>query len=729
MKRSFWKNFGFALCLGSLLVFAVPTSASAAATVTVLNFDGAGEGFNDPTPATPVGGNPGTTVGQQRLNAVQFAADIWGATLDSNVEIRIQGRFDPLTCGVLAQAGTITVARNFSGAEFLNTWYHVALANRRAGEDLFPADNDIHATFNSDVGGTCTGSWYYGYDNNHGTSTDLVAVALHEFGHGLGFSTFTSVTTGVFLSGSPSIYDRYIHDNTLNLNWHEMTNLQRVGSAINFRNVVWDGALVSGAVLSALRRGEPNLAVNSPPSIAGNYHVTTAAFGPALSTSGLTGNVILANDGEGTPSDACEPLINGKEISGNIALVDRGTCTFIIKVANAQNAGATAVIVANNVAGSPIPMGGADLSITIPSIMISLADGNIIKAELAGGVNATLGLDLSRYAGTDATGRVRLYTPNPVAAGSTISHWDSNAFPNLLLEPSYSSDLPHSLDLTVRQMADIGWFPTGRVNRKISYRREAEGSTSIYLMNSDGTGQSSFLAGVAPGGWAPHGQRTAYVTSPGGSDTAISVANSDGSQPTALTTPGTDREPAWSSAGKIAFARDPDGSGTSPEIYTMDADGTNVTRLTFTTAQNSHPTWSPDGSKIAFWSNREDSIRQIWVMNADGSNPTRLTFSGANDSDPDWSPDGAKIAFASDRDGNNEIYKMDSDGNNPVRLTNNTASDLSPVWSPNGARIAFASDRDGNNEIYAMNADGTSQTNLTNTPTVSELIPRWQGLP
>ena len=135
----------------------------------------------------------------------------------------------------------------------------------------------------------------------------------------------------------------------------------------------------------------PQLVINSPASIADNYAAQGAAFGPTLTETGLTGDVVLADDGDGATSDACTPLINAGDVSGNIALVDRGTCAFTIKVKNAQDAGATGVIVANNLVGPPAPMGGADPTITIPSVMVSLGTGNLIKDELPG-VNATMRL-------------------------------------------------------------------------------------------------------------------------------------------------------------------------------------------------------------------------------------------------------------------------------------------------------------------------------------------------
>lgn len=129
------------------------------------------------------------------------------------------------------------------------------------------------------------------------------------------------------------------------------------------------------------------LDVNSPSNIAGSYTAGAANFGPSSGT--YTGDLVYAD-----PNEACDPINNGAELSGNIALVDRGNCNFTVKVANAQAEGAIAVVVCNNVAGSPITMGGTDSSITIPSVMISQADCDLIKVELANTVNVTFNLDV-----------------------------------------------------------------------------------------------------------------------------------------------------------------------------------------------------------------------------------------------------------------------------------------------------------------------------------------------
>ena len=130
------------------------------------------------------------------------------------------------------------------------------------------------------------------------------------------------------------------------------------------------------------------LTVNSPSSIVGDYQVTSANFGPAEYS--ISGDLVLADDSSAAPTEACNALTNGSEISGNIAVVERGECNFTIKVKNAQDAGAIAVLVVNNVDSPPIILGGDDETITIPSLMISKADGALIMEQLAGGVNISL---------------------------------------------------------------------------------------------------------------------------------------------------------------------------------------------------------------------------------------------------------------------------------------------------------------------------------------------------
>jgi hypothetical protein len=467
-------------------LLAVAGLAHAAATITIVNGNAPGVGFNDPTPAAPVGGNPGTTLGQQRLNAFQYVASLWGAKLDSSVEIRILSTFEPLTCtatsAVLGSAGPRDVESDFPNAPVPGTWYHVALADKLAGVDLFPpaldipagGGADIRARFNSRLGlfSNCLpGSpFYLGLDGNHGTAIDLVEVLLHEFAHGLGFSTVTDGTNGTYLAGQPSIYDHFAFDNTAGKTWVQMTDAERAASAINPRQLVWIGANVTAAAPLVLVPGTPHLVVNAPSSIAGEYLAGAASFGAPLESPGLNRQLMPVVE-NGKLGLACSALDddNAQAVKNRIAFVQRGSCTFVVKAGNVQAAGAVGMIVVDNVAGTPPPdLGGTDPTITIPAVRITLADGikllsamNLTAGNRSSGVVARLGVDLSQLAGADKDGRVLLYTPNPFQPGSSVSHWDTSAFHNLLMEPAINADLTQSVvppqDLTFPMFKDIGW--------------------------------------------------------------------------------------------------------------------------------------------------------------------------------------------------------------------------------------------------------------------------------
>lgn len=466
-------------CLLAVGLGGAALHAQAAATIAIVNGDAAGEGFNDPTPVAPVGGNTGTTLGQQRLIAFQFAANIWGATLTSTQTVSILANFDPLTCtatsAVLGSAGARFVEQDFAGAILPGTWYPEALANKLSNSDLEPGEPEIAARFNSNLGNTgCLDGtpFYLGLDNNAGTAVDLVTVLLHEFGHGLGFQNFTSGASGAFFAGSPSVWDHFLRDNTTAKQWVDMTNAERAASALNARNVAWNGANVSTALPGVLSLGTPRLNITgmAAGTAAGDYLVGTASFGPQLGAVPVVGQLMPVVDQLNGTGLACTPLstANARAVNGRIALVDRGTCGFVVKAANVQAAGAIGMIVADNVAGSPPPgLGGDDPSITIPSVRITLADGVKLKAQLkkrsrtSSGVIASLGVNGSQYAGADVFGRALMYTPNPFQGGSSVSHWDTIAFPNQLMEPAINSDLLHSVvppaDLTFRLLQDMGW--------------------------------------------------------------------------------------------------------------------------------------------------------------------------------------------------------------------------------------------------------------------------------
>ncbi len=225
------------------------------------------------------------------------------------------------------------------------------------------------------------------------------------------------------------------------------------------------------------------------------------------------------------------------------------------------------------------------------------------------------------------------------------------------------------------QDATPSWSPDGRF---IAFASSRDGNPEIYVMDASGSNVRRLTNDSADDGandgawdwspsWSPDGHIIAFTSDRDGSRDIYAIDASGDNLRNLTNHPSDDEDPSWSPDGHtIAFASDRDGA--SGDIYVMDADGGNVRRLTNHTSQDGDPSWSPDGRSIAFFSLRDDSPEiaginpEIYVMDADGSNVRRLTNHNAWDYVPSWSPDSHFIAFASNRGDNRDVYVIEGFG-------------------------------------------------------------------
>ena len=487
----------------------LPSAAARGSTTLVVNTaDSAGVGFNDPAPVEPVGGNPARTLGGQRLAVFQEAARIWGQVLDSDVTINILANFQPLTCdatsGVLGRAySPVVYASGTSGIVFpeQNTWYVAAETERFAGRALLsgtgtnPNSYDIVANFNSSVGtSTCLGGvdWYYGFDGNHGQKINLLSVVLHEFGHGLGFSSFVDPSTGQNLNGQTDIWSRFLYDEGTGKHWVDLDDNGRKSSVAS-NALAWDGPTVTSLVPASLDAALVFSVTEAPqtPSAVKDYlNLAIGEFGASVGTTAITAPVQVAS-----PVDACSSSGALHPLTGALAIVDRGPqaapCTFVEKARNAQAAGAVGILIANYTTGL-VPPGGNAPDVTIPVLGITQEDGNTLKGAVAAGpVTGSLRRDQSKgYAGADLAARALMYAPPQVQVGSSLVHWDTSAAPPLLMEPVISPSLASSLDLTVPLLRDIGWFLVDLSVEASGPSTVASGASGTFTFTVTNTGPS-----------------------------------------------------------------------------------------------------------------------------------------------------------------------------------------------------------------------------------------------
>jgi hypothetical protein len=264
----------------ALLLAVLPLSArpGAAVSITIVNQDGVGEGFNDLTPKAPVAGNTAVTLGQQRLNVFKAATAYWSNRLASSVPITVSAQMDPLTCsptsGILGSAGAAGFFANFPNAPRADTWYPSALANAFAGSDLDSTSPDIEAHFNSSVGtlASClTGlNWWYGIGAAAPANTvSFYETVVHELAHGLGFLTVVNPATGALAQGLDDDFMLYLENHNTGKKWPAMSNAERKASAVNTGALHWTGPAVVAAsgVLTAGRGASGHVQMYAPSTL------------------------------------------------------------------------------------------------------------------------------------------------------------------------------------------------------------------------------------------------------------------------------------------------------------------------------------------------------------------------------------------------------------------------------------------------------------------------------
>ena len=471
----------------AVLLFAIGSAQALAANVTIVNLDQAGVGLNDATPATPAGGNNGTTLGQQRMNLVQHAANIWGSRLVSSVPIRISVRF----------AGSFSCAQNpgdfvylaYGGPSAYYTGnppnppnpviYPAALRNALVGTVADPSTPEAFLQISPLIDsqpGCLTGNIGFWYGINPdiappsaSSKFPLLPLVLHEMAHGLGFVQNHNLQNG---SGFPPYhytFDLKVFDNTLQKFWNQMTDNEILISAANDPNVIWKGPAVDAAKAAYLRQP---LRMRIGATVQAG-EVLQGFYGPMLPTSGLSGMATLVNDGSANPGEGCAALVNAAQVQGRIAVVKRGTCSFEQKTRIAEQAGAIAVLILNNRAetpGDPLPIAsGYDYTIRIPTATVAYQTGLDLLSQLSATPNASVTVESipgSSLLGTQ-TGFVRMHAPAQISQGSSISHFTSDTGGPLLMQAEISPVLFDRVGITPELLRDIGWtiLPDERIFR------------------------------------------------------------------------------------------------------------------------------------------------------------------------------------------------------------------------------------------------------------------------
>jgi len=450
-----------------LLVTCLASAFSAQASAANIVID-PGVGFDDPTPSvlSQKGNNPGATLGAMRLIVFEKAANIWGATLNSNVTITVHADFiDSLGCtgnsAMLGFAGPTSAVANFAGGE-ANVVYPIALAESLSGTNLNNDAPEINASFNEkiDSDSNCLGGggFYYGLDNNAPAGTyPIFATILHEMGHGLGFLSLVG-SDGSLFGNMVGTFSRQLRDVEIDKSWADMNNPERRASQLNEPNLVWAGPKATADIDQHLRPS-PEMRINAPGS--GVFDVVAGEQTADIPNGSLTAPVVNGNSLtaiDSAPANGCSQIsFDASLLNGKIVLFDAtNACPPIIQAVFSQFAGAAGVIIAST-SGTGLPdlRGLIGNEVLIPYVGAQRSAAVQLRANIVS-ANVTLSNSTTKFAGVNE-GHIKMYAPAELEQGSSVSHWSRTASPNLLMEPVLGSLDFESVDLTAAAFSDIGW--------------------------------------------------------------------------------------------------------------------------------------------------------------------------------------------------------------------------------------------------------------------------------
>lgn len=445
------------LTLLALAALGVPTTVNARATI-VTQLDGSG--FSDPTPVAAVGGNTGTTLGEQRRVALKYALSRWEARLDSAVPIVLHMTFEDMGCmGSAAVLGATGATNAFGDLNMVGAMkanpklvYVSALADSLAGYDMQPGEPDIDMHFNSAVDGTCRdelGGFYYGLDGKSGDDgDDFVQVILHEFAHGIGITSLWDPDNGQWAADStPDSYSAHVRDLDLGKSWIDLTAAERISSSTNVRRVVWDGAEATRLVPALFAPGEPTLRT-TPVLTNFTGFVADTDFAKMMPVSA---QVVVQSD--------CSAM---QAVSGSIVmLAPRSPCSLKQALQAVSGAGAVGLLLPSpqpfDAPALPIDEAGAVPVLPFPVLTLPTPDArSVVTATQSAPLQATLEMNANRRSGADDDQHALLFISRPYSSGSSIAHLEALVRPNQLMEP-YASTVTHDLEFTVAMLKDTGW--------------------------------------------------------------------------------------------------------------------------------------------------------------------------------------------------------------------------------------------------------------------------------